>query len=119
MGCKNSCCPTSLGAITVLRKLKICSSCSMLLWVIVVSSLQQLVQCQDVGDYSEYNPSLLPFITQVINSRISNLSSLLSRDISKRSSFCVRDPDTDWNQAFNFSSNTEFLAACIKKTKGT
>lgn len=30
---------------------------------------------------------------------------------------CFRD--ADWNQAFNFSSNLDFLASCVKKTRGT
>lgn len=26
--------------------------------------------------------------------------------------------DTDWNEAFNFSKNTQFISNCAKKTKG-
>lgn len=51
------------------------------------------VQSQDVNDYDEIdNPAVLPLITQIVYSRISNVTAILSRDISNRSSFCVKDP---------------------------
>ncbi|KAL6290698.1 hypothetical protein ACE6H2_008208 [Prunus campanulata] len=79
----------------------------------------QLVQCQDVGDNDQIdNPAVLPLITQILYGRISNVTAVLSRQISNRSSFCVKDPEADWNQAFNFSSNVEFLSSCIQNTKG-
>lgn len=102
-----------------LKKLKICTSWSMLIWVVVVLSLQNLVRCQDVGDYNEIdNPAVLPLITQLVYSRMSNLTAVISRDISNRSTFCIKDPEDDWNQAFNFSSNLDFLTKCIQKTGG-
>ncbi|KAJ8759142.1 hypothetical protein K2173_004149 [Erythroxylum novogranatense] len=104
-----------------LKKLRICCSCIMLIWVIVTLSLQrQLVRCQDLGDYEGIdNPTLRPFVTQLAYNKLSNLTAVLSRDvIGKRSKFCVKNPEADWNQAFNFSSNTDFLAACIMKTEG-
>lgn len=102
-----------------LKKLKICTSWSMLVWVVVVLSLQHLVRCQDVGDYNEIdNPAVLPLITQLVYSRMSNLTAVISRDISNRSTFCIKDPEDDWNQAFNFSSNLDFLTKCIQKTGG-
>lgn len=53
----------------------------------------QLVQCQDVGDNDQIdNPAVLPFITQILYGRISNVTAVLSRQISNRSSFCVKDP---------------------------
>lgn len=94
-------------------------SCLFLKWVVVVLSFMHLVHCQDVGDYDQFdNPAVLPLITQVVYSRLSNLTTVLSRDIGNRASFCVKNPDADWNQAFNFSSNLDFLASCIKKTRG-
>lgn len=39
-------------------------------------------------------------------------------DFSKSLSFCVKDPNKDWNDAFNFSSDLTFLSNCITKTKG-
>ncbi|KDP44400.1 hypothetical protein JCGZ_20080 [Jatropha curcas] len=102
-----------------LKKLNIYNSWTMLLRIIFVFSFLHLVQCQDVGDYNEINnPAVRPLITQLVYSRISNLTAVLSSEISTRSSFCVKDPKADWNQAFNFSSNLDFLATCIQKTKG-
>ncbi|KAJ6357960.1 hypothetical protein OIU78_005736 [Salix suchowensis] len=101
------------------KKLKICISWSMIIWVVVALSLQHLVGCQDVGDYNEINnPAVLPLITQFVYSRMSNLTAVISRDISNRSTFCIKDPEADWNQAFNFSSNLDFLTKCIQKTGG-
>ncbi|KAM1708008.1 hypothetical protein ACFX15_001011 [Malus domestica] len=77
------------------------------------------VECQDVGDYDQIdNPAVLPLITHIVYGRISNVTAVLSREISNRSSFCVKDPEADWNEAFNFSSSVDFLTSCIQKTKG-
>ncbi|XP_057989389.1 ABC transporter G family member 24-like, partial [Hevea brasiliensis] len=101
------------------KKIKFSSSWSLVLWVIFAFGLLRFVQCQDVGDYNEVdNPAVLPLLTQLVYSRLSNLTAVLSREINNRSNFCVKDPEADWNQAFNFSSNLDFLATCIQKTKG-
>ncbi|KAM2198559.1 hypothetical protein ACFX1Q_001821 [Malus domestica] len=77
------------------------------------------VECQGVGDYDQIdNPAVLPLITHIVYGRISNVTAVLSREISNRSSFCVKDPEADWNEAFNFSSSVDFLTSCIQKTKG-
>ncbi|XP_057735326.1 ABC transporter G family member 24-like isoform X2 [Arachis stenosperma] len=108
-----------------LASLQCCSSSMMrkwssskhLLWLFLW--LPFVVQCQEVNDYDQIdNPSVLPLVTQLVYSRLSNLTSLLSQEITTHSTFCVKDPDADWNQAFNFSSDLSFLASCIKKTKG-
>ncbi|KAI4351450.1 hypothetical protein L6164_005819 [Bauhinia variegata] len=66
-----------------------------IIWLlpIVVLSLFQLVKCQEVNDYDQIdNPAVLPLITQLVYSRLSNLTSILSKEISGQSSFCVIDP---------------------------
>lgn len=147
------------------------------LWVpiVVVMMMMSLflgkMHCQVMNDHDQLdNPAVLPLITQLVYSRLSNLTSVLSHEISTHSTFCVKDPwvplpppplslssvhlfghfnaytfhsfitrmslvivifgiyrfwtefccfrDSDWNQAFNFSSDLDFLASCIKKTKG-
>ncbi|KAI9124335.1 hypothetical protein K1719_004257 [Acacia pycnantha] len=95
------------------------------IWLSIVAaplSFFNVINCQDVvvDDYDQqiHNPAVLPLVTQLVYSRISNLTSLLSQEIGHRSSFCVKDPETEWNQAFNFSSNLDFLSSCIQKTKG-
>ncbi|XP_028788964.1 ABC transporter G family member 24-like [Neltuma alba] len=93
------------------------------IWFGIASPLSffNVIDCQDVAvdDYDQiHNPAVLPLVTQLVYSRISNLTSLLSHEIGHRASFCVKDPETEWNQAFNFSSNLDFLSSCIRKTKG-
>ncbi|KAK7279629.1 hypothetical protein RJT34_24684 [Clitoria ternatea] len=96
-----------------------CRWSSIVIVVLTLSLFLGMVQCQEMNDYDQIdNPAVLPLLTQLVYSRISNLTSLLSHQISTDSSFCVKDPDADWNQAFNFSSDLSFLASCIKKTKG-
>ncbi|KAF5729490.1 ABC transporter G family member 24-like isoform X1 [Tripterygium wilfordii] len=95
--------------VLILKKLGISSCCSTLKW------------CQEVDDYDQINnqinnPAVLSLATQLVYSRISNVtSSVISKDISSRSNFCIKDPDADWNRAFNFSSNLDFLSSCIQK----
>uniref|UniRef100_A0A5B7AXX0 Putative ABC transporter G family member 28-like n=1 Tax=Davidia involucrata TaxID=16924 RepID=A0A5B7AXX0_DAVIN len=89
--------------------------------IAVVLSLVQFVQCQVVDDdYSQFgNPAVLRYLTQRVNNQLSNITAtILSSEISNRSSFCVKDPQTDWDRAFNFSSNTDFLTSCIQRTRG-
>ncbi|CBI17447.3 unnamed protein product, partial [Vitis vinifera] len=85
--------------------------------VLLVGSVQ-FVQCHNVDDYNEFdNPELLPLFTQLGYGQISNMTTMLSAEFQKRSNFCVKDPDADWNQAFNLSFNLDLLATCIQKTK--
>ncbi|KAL2326008.1 hypothetical protein Fmac_025066 [Flemingia macrophylla] len=74
------------------------------------------VQCQQISDYD--NPVVLPRVTQLVYAQISNITSLLNRQIKSISNFCVKHPDADWNTAFNFSSDLGFVSSCIVKTKG-
>ncbi|CAK9150460.1 unnamed protein product [Ilex paraguariensis] len=81
-------------------------------------SLVRFVQCQNVED-NVNNPAILPYLTQVVYGRLSNLTSvILSSEVSNRSSFCIQNPEADWNRAFNYSNNLDFLTACIKRTQG-
>ncbi|GMI86994.1 ATP-binding cassette G24 [Hibiscus trionum] len=104
-----------------LKKLKFCTFWPVSIWVFVVLNfLVNMVQCQDVNDYDQLdNPAVLPYVTSRVNSRISNLTSVLSKDIRDQTSFCMKDPEAEWNKAFNFSSNLDFLASCIQQTQGT
>ncbi|KAM5579194.1 ABC transporter G family member 24-like [Rosa sericea] len=86
---------------------------------LILAHWLHFVQGQDLYDFDQIdNPTVLPLITQIVYGRISNATAILSRDLSNHSSFCVKEPEADWNQAFNFSSNLDFLISCIQKTKG-
>ncbi|RDX96896.1 ABC transporter G family member 24, partial [Mucuna pruriens] len=83
---------------------------------LVASALFRQMQCQQISDFN--NPVILPRVTQLVYAQISNMTSLLNHEIKTNSSFCVKDPDADWNTAFNFSSDLGFVSSCILKTKG-
>uniref|UniRef100_F6GY56 Uncharacterized protein n=2 Tax=Vitis vinifera TaxID=29760 RepID=F6GY56_VITVI len=70
--------------------------------VLLVGSVQ-FIQCHNVDDYNEFdNPELLLLFTQLGYGKISNMTTMLSVEFQKRSNFCFKDPDADWNQAFIF-----------------
>ncbi|KAK8609643.1 hypothetical protein V6N13_062087 [Hibiscus sabdariffa] len=104
-----------------LKKLKFCTFWSVSIWVFVVLSfLVNMVQCQDVNDYDQVdNPAVLPYVTSLVNNRLSNLTTVLSKEIRDQASFCIKDQKAEWNKAFNFSSNLDFLASCIQQTQGS
>lgn len=73
----------------------------------------------DEGDFSQTgNPAMLPLITKTIYARISNLTQVFNADINNHLSFCIKDFNIDWSEAFNFSGNLGFLTSCLQKTKG-
>ncbi|MBA0642273.1 hypothetical protein Goklo_026695, partial [Gossypium klotzschianum] len=85
----------------------------------------------DGDDYSEtQNPAVLPGVTDLIHKRLSNLTTLLIKDIGSDLSFCIKNAyvfrkfssvlslQEDLDGAFNFSKNMDFVTNCIKKTKG-
>ncbi|MCL7031156.1 hypothetical protein MKW94_018049 [Papaver nudicaule] len=64
------------------------------------------------------NPELLPLLTKLIYKRLSDLTSVFQADISRKLAFCIKDQEEDWNGAFNFMPDLDFLSSCIEKTKG-
>ncbi|KAL0303260.1 UNVERIFIED_CONTAM: ABC transporter G family member 24 [Sesamum radiatum] len=82
------------------------------------SSLR-LVQCQ-LDEFSPpqlQSPAALDFLTQVAYSRLENLTSdLLSSKLVQDYSYCIENPEAEWNTAFNYSSDVSFLTACLAKT---
>ncbi|CAH2036573.1 unnamed protein product [Thlaspi arvense] len=73
-------------------------------------------QFEDTNQFE--NPAVLPLVTQMVYRRLSNSTASLYREFGTRAKFCVKDPDDDWNKAFNFSTNLNFLSSCIQKTRG-
>ncbi|KAL2525867.1 ABC transporter G family member 24 [Abeliophyllum distichum] len=93
--------------------------------VLICSSLQ-FVQSQEVfvNDYN-YNttqlddPAILRQFTKFVYQRLSIVTSnLIHSDIAKLATFCITNPEDDWNRSFNYSDNVDFLSKCIVKTKG-
>lgn len=76
-----------------LKKLKVCSFWSASFWVFVVLSfLVNMVQCQDLNDYDQVDdPTALRFTTALVNSRLSNLTAVFSKDIGDQARFCIKN----------------------------
>ncbi|KAJ4917906.1 ABC transporter G family member 24 [Raphanus sativus] len=73
-------------------------------------------QFENTNDFN--NPAVLPLFTQLVYRSLSNSTAALNQELATRAKFCVRDPEADWNQAFNFSTNLDFVSSCIQKTEG-
>ncbi|XAR52349.1 Monosaccharide-transporting ATPase [Bertholletia excelsa] len=90
--------------------------------VVVLLCWVHFVRCQllDDGDYKQIdNATALPFLARFVYNRLNSLTTtILSSDITRNASFCIKDPSTDWNRAFNYSSDLTFLSSCIQKTNG-
>ncbi|XVF76407.1 hypothetical protein PTKIN_Ptkin13bG0263900 [Pterospermum kingtungense] len=90
-----------------------------LLFLLVLLSLFPLARSVDGDDYSQTKkPSYLPLVTDLIYKRLSNLTEILSNDISQNLGYCIKNSEAEWNGAFNFSKNLDFLTNCVKNTKG-
>ncbi|XP_043701129.1 ABC transporter G family member 28-like isoform X2 [Telopea speciosissima] len=101
------------------KRVNTCWVPSILILIVILLSFSPCVQCQDDGDYTQAdNPAVLPLLTNLLYSQMSNLTVIFSGEISKQLGFCIKDPETDLNGAFNFSSNTAFLSNCLRETKG-
>ncbi|KAL7109749.1 hypothetical protein ACP275_06G195100 [Erythranthe tilingii] len=87
--------------------------------IITPSSFLRFVQCQP-GELSPPqlpSPASLDLLTEIAYSRLENLTyNLLSTKFVQDYSFCIQDPEAEWNAAFNYSSDVSFLTACMVKT---
>ncbi|KAI3458951.1 hypothetical protein Pfo_015614 [Paulownia fortunei] len=88
-------------------------------FLLLPSSFLRLVECQ----FDELSPPQLPspasldFLTEVAYSRLENLTSdILSSKLVQDYSFCIQNPEAEWNTAFNYSSDMSFLTACLART---
>lgn len=71
-----------------------------------------------VPDLSNASPAALPYFTKVFYDRFANFSESFAADISQHLGFCIKDPNKDWDEAFNFSPDLEFVSDCITDTDG-
>ncbi|XP_047335358.1 putative white-brown complex homolog protein 30 [Impatiens glandulifera] len=75
--------------------------------------------CLEGDAYSDSrNPAMLPLVTTLIYNQMSNVTSLFKNDVSNYLGYCVTDVDAEWNAAFNFSDNLDFVTNCVKQIKG-
>ncbi|XP_051120137.1 ABC transporter G family member 24-like [Andrographis paniculata] len=87
-------------------------------WFCILTAHLKLVRCQ----FGDFSPPQLPtpaaqgFLTDIAYSNLENFTSeVLSSKFVRDYSFCVQNPEADWNQAFNYSSDVSFLTACLAK----
>ncbi|KAK2974739.1 hypothetical protein RJ640_007166, partial [Escallonia rubra] len=89
------------------------------LFLVICVGFLRGVWCVNGDDYSKTgNPALVPLVTSLIYSQVSNLTTIFHKDITEGLGFCIKDVDADLNEAFNFSKNLDFLNICVKQTKG-
>ncbi|KAF3518776.1 hypothetical protein DY000_02059543 [Brassica cretica] len=69
-------------------------------------------QFEDTKDFNN------PAVTQMVYRSLSKSTAALNQELATKAKFCVKDPDADWDKAFNFSDNLDFLSTCIQKTGG-
>ncbi|XP_057954657.1 ABC transporter G family member 28-like isoform X2 [Malania oleifera] len=96
-------------------------SICVLVILVVVLNLRGVVRCQDDAksqDVAMGNPAAVQLLTELVYSRLTNLTAIFSDDILRRLNFCIKDVQAEWNAAFNFTSDLAFLSNCIRKTKG-
>ncbi|KAL0298768.1 UNVERIFIED_CONTAM: ABC transporter G family member 24 [Sesamum radiatum] len=98
-----------------------------LIFMQAIITMVQFVQCQQIPDDGDYNgvnttqlndPAVLNVVTEMVYRRLSGVTSqLIHSQIADRASFCVTNPDDDWNRSFNYSDNLSFLSNCILTTR--
>ncbi|KAK8546307.1 hypothetical protein V6N13_067529 [Hibiscus sabdariffa] len=90
-----------------------------LLLFLVILSFFPFSKSVDGDEYSEtQNPAVLPQVTDLIHKEISNLTTVLIKDMSSMLNFCIKNVEEDLNGAFDYTDNMDFITNCIKKTKG-
>ncbi|XP_031118123.1 ABC transporter G family member 24-like [Ipomoea triloba] len=93
--------------------------------IVAVILAMDLALCQNVDDSGGVdtgkidNPAVRELMTQEVNRRLANVTSLIfSSELAEKSSFCILDKEKDWNNAFNFSQDLRFLSDCVARTRG-
>ncbi|XP_030961560.1 ABC transporter G family member 28-like [Quercus lobata] len=94
--------------------------------ILIVLAFSMRVDCaaddgtDDYGDgTTNYDsPAAQEILSELVYNSVSNYTSIFKDDISRDYGFCITDVDSDWNGAFNFSKNSNFVSACARKTRG-
>ncbi|KAK1571068.1 hypothetical protein Q3G72_011560 [Acer saccharum] len=98
-----------------LKKLETLKSWSVLKWVVVILSLARLVECQDTSQID--NPAARSLVAEFVYKGLSNVTTDLYQGLGEQFSYCVKDPKGDWDKAFNFTSNLDFVTSCLLQTR--
>ncbi|KAJ4789820.1 hypothetical protein LUZ62_041066 [Rhynchospora pubera] len=93
----------------------------------ILSSERWLVcRCNAAGDNNDYGGNTdqrtkalsNPLVTNIFYGKIRNMTRSFSKETEKQLDYCIKDSDKDWNKAFNFSSDLNFVTQCMKETDG-
>ncbi|KAG9158630.1 hypothetical protein Leryth_019234 [Lithospermum erythrorhizon] len=58
-------------------------------------------------------------LAEDIYGHISDVTSfILNSEVTNQSDYCIKDPQLEWDRAFNYSSDLGFLSACLFTTNG-
>ncbi|GAA0148349.1 ATP-binding cassette [Lithospermum erythrorhizon] len=107
-------------------KMNLARMMALIVCCVELSKMVKIVESQGLADdYSGGvgsgldNQVALHLATRLVYNRLSNVTTyILHSQISNRSTFCIKDPEFEWDRAFNYSSNLGFISACIAKTSG-
>ncbi|KAL0661473.1 hypothetical protein Bca4012_098310 [Brassica carinata] len=70
------------------------------------------------GQFEDTNDFNNPAFTQMVYHSLFNITAALNQELATKAKFCVKDLTADWDKAFNFSANLDFLRSCFNKTEG-
>ncbi|KAL6911259.1 hypothetical protein ACP4OV_000064 [Aristida adscensionis] len=59
-----------------------------------------------------------PVVAGAMSERIKSLTVSFAKTIGKKLDYCILDTDAEWNAAFDFSKDNNFLTNCMKETEG-
>ncbi|KAK1621024.1 hypothetical protein QYE76_026541 [Lolium multiflorum] len=59
-----------------------------------------------------------PVVAEIVNKRLKALTATFAMAIRGELGYCIKDTDSEWDQAFNFTKDTSFLNTCMKQTNG-
>ncbi|XP_064989223.1 ABC transporter G family member 28-like [Musa acuminata AAA Group] len=64
------------------------------------------------------NPPPTSPLLWLLNDAVDNLTSNIFPEVKDRFGFCIKDPQEDWDQTFNYTNNMDFLRDCATKFPG-
>nr|CAB3484016.1 unnamed protein product [Digitaria exilis] len=88
------------------------------LTVLLLRLLAAFVLLAGVADAQRSPVPPAPPGLAAVESQLNNLTNTVAGTISDKFSFCVADPEEDWNEAFNYTSDLSFVNQCLKDTQG-
>ncbi|KAK6942790.1 ABC transporter family G domain [Dillenia turbinata] len=85
----------------------------------LVLSLVLQIRCVSEDEYSRTgNPAVLPEVTKLIYSHLTNLTQAFISEFNNELGFCVKDFQEDWQNTFKFEKDLSYVSNCVKNTEG-